>query len=60
MANGKQATAKRMKMAERAQQQMDIHFPNAPRVFLWHRKTNDGYTVSALLTPPLTMAEAMR
>lgn len=55
MANGKQATAKRMKMAERAQQQMEIHFPNAPRVFLWHRKTNDGYT-----TLPRTLPIAMQ
>lgn len=55
MANGKQATAKRMKMAERAQQQMDIHFPGAPRVFLWHRKTNDGYT-----TLPRTLPIAMQ
>lgn len=55
MANGKQATAKRMKMAERAQQQMDIHFPKTPRVFLWHRKTNDGYT-----TIPRTLPIAMQ
>jgi hypothetical protein len=55
MGNGKQTTAKRMKMAERAQQQMDIHFPNSPRVFLWHRKTNDGYT-----TLPRTLPIAMQ
>ncbi|MGB2904233.1 MAG: hypothetical protein WBJ68_04365 [Candidatus Dechloromonas phosphoritropha] len=44
MANGKQATARRMKMAERAQQQMDIHFPSMAESWVWRRKTNDGYT----------------
>lgn len=55
MANGKQATAKRLKMAERAQQQMDIHFPNSPDVWIWHRKRNDGYT-----TIPRTLPIAMQ
>lgn len=50
MANGRQASAKRMKMAERAQQQMALHFPGTPSVFIWHRKTNDGFT-----TVPRTM-----
>ncbi|MGY3328909.1 hypothetical protein ACVILI_001926 [Mesorhizobium sp. USDA 4775] len=27
MANAKQAAAKKLNMAERAQQQMDVHFP---------------------------------
>lgn len=54
MANGKQSTSKRMKMAERAQQQMDIHFPNVPAPFIWHRKTNDGY-ISIPRTLPLVM-----
>ena len=44
MANGRQATAKRMKMAERAQQLMNLHFPNVDSSFIWHRKTNDGFT----------------
>jgi hypothetical protein len=55
MANGKQATAKRMKMAERAQHQMDIHFPNMPGAWVWRRKTNDGYT-----TIPRTLPIAMQ
>lgn len=55
MANGKQATAKRMKMAERAQQQMEIHFPDAPPAYLWHRKKNDGFT-----TLPRTLPIAMQ
>ena len=55
VANGKQATAKRMKMAERAQQQMDIHFPDMPAHWVWRRKTNDGYT-----TIPRTLPIAMQ
>lgn len=55
MANGKQATAKRMKMAERAQQLMTIHFPDVPPPFTWHRKTNDGY-----ITIPRTLPLAMQ
>lgn len=55
MANGKQATTKRMKMAERAQQQMDIHFPNIDPHWIWTRKTNDGYT-----TIPRTMPIVMQ
>lgn len=55
MANGKQASTKRMKMAERAQQQMSIHFPGMAGVWIWHRKTNDGYT-----TAPRTLPIAMQ
>lgn len=55
MTNGRQATAKRMKMAERAQQQMDLHFPGVDSRFLWHRKSNDGYT-----TIPRTMPIVMQ
>lgn len=55
VANGKQATTKRMKMAERAQQQMDIHFPNSPNAWIWSRKRNDGYT-----TIPRTLPIAMQ
>ena len=55
MANGKQAAVKRMKMAERAQQQMDIHFPNISNAWIWHRKRNDGYT-----TIPRTLPIAMQ
>ncbi len=55
MANVKQAGAKRMKMDERAQKQMDIHFPNMPDAFVWRRKRNDGYT-----TVPRTLPIAMQ
>lgn len=55
MANGRQSTAKRMKMTERAQHQMDIHFANMPSHLIWHRKTNDGY-----FTVPRTLPLAMQ
>lgn len=43
MANGRQSTAKRLKMAERAQQHMNVHFPNWAPAWIWTRKTNDGF-----------------
>jgi hypothetical protein len=55
MVNAKQAGTKRLKMAERAQQQMEIHFPTVPAPWIWHRKTNDGY-----ITIPRTMPIAMQ
>ncbi|MGW8389810.1 hypothetical protein [Pseudoduganella sp. HUAS MS19] len=55
MANGKQASARRVKMAERAQQQMDLHFPGMPDAWLWTRKKNDGFT-----TMPRTMPLVMQ
>jgi len=55
MANGRQASTKRLKMAERAQQQMALHFPGTPAEFIWHRKTNDGFT-----TVPRTMPIIMQ
>lgn len=54
MANGKQAASKRMNMAERAQQQMDLHFPKTPEEWTWSRKRNDGYT-TVPRTLPLVM-----
>ncbi|MCM2569421.1 hypothetical protein [Janthinobacterium kumbetense] len=55
MANGVQAKKKRMNMAERAQQQMNIHFPDVPSAWVWRRRTNDGYT-----TLPRTLPLAMQ
>ncbi|MER8970951.1 MULTISPECIES: hypothetical protein [unclassified Mesorhizobium] len=55
MANGRQSTVKKMKMAERAQHQMDVHFPNYLEAWVWRRKTNDGYT-----TLPRTLPIAMQ
>jgi len=54
MANGKQASVKRLNMAERAKMQMDLHFPNWPEPLLWHRKTNDGY-ITIPRTLPIVM-----
>lgn len=55
MANGRQATVKRMKMAERSKQQMELYFSGVHPSFLWHRKTNDGFT-----TVPRTMPIIMQ
>jgi hypothetical protein len=52
--NAKQSNAKRMKMAERARQQKDLHFPEVHEDWLWHRSRNDGYT-----TLPRTMPIVM-
>lgn len=54
MANGVQAKARRLKMAERAQQMLDLHFPGSD-LWLWRRKTNDGFT-----TIPRTMPIVMQ
>ncbi|WP_322407680.1 hypothetical protein [Rhizobium ruizarguesonis] len=42
-------------MAERAQQQMMLHFPATPPAFFWHRLRNDGFT-----TVPRTLPIAMQ
>lgn len=55
MANARQSTSKRLKMAERAQHLMDIHFPEIKDVWVWHRKRNDGFT-----TIPRTLPIAMQ
>lgn len=55
MANGKQASVKRLKMADRSQMQMDLHFPHYDKRLLWHRKTNDGF-----ITLPRTLPIAMQ
>lgn len=55
MATAKQAKTKRLNMAERAQQQMELHFPGCPTAWLWLRKVNDGYT-----TVPRTLPIAMQ
>ena len=55
MANVRQSLNRRMKMAERSQQQKELHFPHIDPVFLWHRKTNDGY-----ITIPRTLPIAMQ
>ncbi|HCF3656522.1 TPA: hypothetical protein NIC94_005786 [Pseudomonas aeruginosa] len=42
-------------MAEKAQQLMGVHFPGIPPQWVWHRKTNDGYS-----TVPRTLPIAMQ
>lgn len=54
MANGRQSSTKRLKMAERAQQLLDIHFPGTDPRWLWRRKSNDGFT-TVPRTLPLVM-----
>ncbi|TKC91718.1 hypothetical protein FAZ69_04560 [Trinickia terrae] len=54
MLTPKQSTTKRLKMAERAQQLMDVHFPGMSPAYLWHRKKNDGY-ISIPRTLPIVM-----
>lgn len=53
--NVKQAGAKRLNMTERAQQQMDVHFPSVPAQWLWRRKSNHGFS-----TIPRTLPIAMQ
>lgn len=55
MATQKQSRRRRLTMAERAQQQMNIQFPDYPNELLWHRQLNDGYS-----TIPRTLPLAMQ
>lgn len=55
MLNIKQAKAKRMGMAERAQQIMELHFPGFPAQWLWRRSSNHGFS-----TIPRTLPIAMQ
>lgn len=55
MANSKQSQSRRLKMSERAQQQLALHFPDVPETLLWRRKSNDGFT-----TVPRTLPIAMQ
>lgn len=55
MATAKQARAKRLSMSERAEQQVELHFPKYNKLWLWTRKANDGYT-----TVPRTLPFVMQ
>lgn len=55
MANAKQSAKRRLTMAERAQQLMQVHFPDVPDVWKWTRKTHDGFS-----TIPRTLPIAMQ
>lgn len=55
MTNAKQSAKRRFTMAERAQQLMEVHFPDVPVEWKWTRKTNDGFS-----TIPRTLPIAMQ
>ncbi|MFA5676975.1 MAG: hypothetical protein WC953_01005 [Pseudomonas sp.] len=55
MATQKQSRKRRLNMAERAKQQMEIQFPDHSDELLWHRTLNDGYS-----TIPRTLPLAMQ
>ncbi len=55
MTTQKQSRKRRLNMAERAKQQMEIQFPDHPSELLWHRSKNDGYS-----TIPRTLPLAMQ
>lgn len=55
MANGRQSRKKRLNMAERAEQMMELHFKGIPSAWLWLRQSNDGYS-----TLPRTLPLAMQ
>jgi len=54
MANSKQASTKRLKMAERAEKQREVLFPEIHQNRLWHRKKNDGF-ITIPRTLPIVM-----
>lgn len=56
MANGKQASAKRLNMSERAQQLLDLHFPGVEARWIWRRKSNDGFTTIPRTLPIVMQA----
>lgn len=56
MANLKQSKVKRLNMSERAQQQMDFHFPSVPAPWVWRRKMNDGFTTLPRTLPIVMQA----
>lgn len=54
MTNKRQAKARRVSMAERANQMQKLHFPDVPKEWLWDRNSNHGFT-TAPRTLPLAM-----
>lgn len=44
MVNIKQGGTRRQKMAERSQQQLNLHFSGVAEEWIWHRSRNDGFT----------------
>ena len=56
MASAQQTTTKRLKMSERAEQQLQFHFPNWAPEWLWRRKSNDGFTTLPRTLPIVMQA----
>ena len=56
MATAKQASSKRLKMSERAEQQLLLLFPEIAQQRLWKRKTNDGFTTLPRTLPIVMQA----
>ncbi|WP_176115286.1 hypothetical protein [Burkholderia cepacia] len=55
MANIQHTIPRRLKMADRAQQLLDLHFPGIPEIWLWHPLRNVGF-----VTIPRTLPIAMQ
>lgn len=56
MANGRQAKVRRLKMSERAQQQMELLFSHVEPPWIWRRTTNDGYSTIPRTLPIVMQA----
>lgn len=54
MATIKQGNKKRLNMAERAKQAMEVMFPDAPIEWIWYRQSNHGFS-SVPRTLPIAM-----
>lgn len=56
MANVKQAKTRRLKMSERAQQQMELLFPGMTTPWVWLRATNHGFSTIPRTLPIVMQA----
>ncbi len=56
MASPSPASTKRPKMSERAEMQLQFHFPNWAPAWLWRRKSNNGYTTLPRTLPIVMQA----
>lgn len=56
MASASPASTKRPKMSERAEIQLQFHFPNWASAWLWRRKSNNGYTTLPRTLPIVMQA----
>lgn len=51
MLNTKQSNAVRLKMSERAQQQLELHFPGWAEPWIWSRKRDNGFITIPRILP---------